>query len=89
MGILGITLTVSVGAYFAVTYIPYYQQQINSAFVITIVSGIISFVISAIYLSMIDISTCSVLQCHLADHEAGNGKTSHGHDSVRNVLLTQ
>lgn len=68
LGILGITLGVSVSAYFATVYIPYYQQRINSAFVLTIVSGIIAFIISAVYLSMIDISASAVLQCYLVDH---------------------
>jgi len=68
LGILGITLGVSVGAYFSILYIPFYQQRINDAIVVTIVSGLISFVVSAIYLSMIDGSASAVLQCYLVDH---------------------
>jgi hypothetical protein len=88
LGILGITLGVSVSAYFATVYIPYYQQRINSAFVVTIVSGIIAFIISAVYLSMIDIAASAVLQCYLVDHEVSHGKANYANESVRNVLMT-
>jgi len=78
LGVLGITLATSVGAYFAILYIPFYQVRINSAFIVTVVSGLISFVVSAIYLSMIDGSACAVLQCYLVDHERSLGKVRYG-----------
>lgn len=88
LGILGITLGISVAAYFSILYIPYYQTRINNAFVVTVVSGIISFVISAIYLSMIDLTSASVLQCYMVDHELNGGKIRFANESVRNVLMT-
>ena len=47
------------------------------------VSGLLAFIVSAIYLSMIDISATSVLQCYLVDHEQGNGKIRFANDRVR------
>ena len=64
-GILGVTAAVSVAAYFSVLEITYYKQRIANPFPTTFISGLISFVISCIYLSMIDISASSVLQCFL------------------------
>lgn len=54
----------------------------------TIVGGIISFVVSAIYLSMIDVSASSVLQCYLVDHELSNGKIKYGNESIKGILMT-
>lgn len=73
MGVLGITVIVGFCSYFAVLYLPYYKERINSAFVTTFVSAAIAFVISCIYLSMIDVSSTSVLQCYLVDNERNNG----------------
>ena len=67
MGILGVTSTVAVCVYFVVLYLPYYQERIESPLALTFVSGIIAFIISAIYLSMIDITTTSTLTCYLDD----------------------
>ena len=74
LGVLGISIGVAVSAYFSVLYIPHYQSLIASPLILTVVSGIIAFVISAIYLSMIDVSASSVLQCYLVDQETGNGR---------------
>ena len=40
-----------------------------------IIFGIITFVVSAVYLSMIDVTSISVLQCYMIDEEAGKLKT--------------
>ncbi len=74
-GILAVTASVAVAAYFAVLKMTYYQQRIYSPFIVTFVSGALAFVVACIYLSMIDISASSVLQCYLEDRESGRGKT--------------
>lgn len=78
LGVLGITVGVAVGAYFSILYIPFYQERINNAFIVTLVSALIAFVVSAIYLSMIDGSASSVLQCYFMDHEVSGGKIRYG-----------
>jgi|JI6StandDraft_1071083.scaffolds.fasta_scaffold598395_2 hypothetical protein len=89
LGVLGISVGVAVAAYFSVLYIPYYRERISSPLIITVVSGILSFIISAIYLSMIDVSATSVLQCYLVDHEAGNGKIRHANDRIREIMTDE
>lgn len=86
LGVLGISVGVAAGAYFSVLYIPFYQERIESPLVLTVVSGIIAFVISTIYLSMIDTSASSILQCYLVDHESGNGKIRYANDRVREIM---
>ena len=68
LGILGISVGVSVAAYFSCLYIDYFAKVLTNPLIVTIVSGLIAFVVAAIYLSMIDISAQAVMQCYLIDH---------------------
>ncbi len=56
---------------------------------VTFISGIIAFVISTLYLSMIDVSASSVLQCFLTDRESGNGHARYANEQVKSVLMDQ
>lgn len=87
MGILGITAIVAVAAYFTVLYLPYFEQRVESPLIITFVSGVIAFLVSAVYLSMIDISAGSVLQCYLVDHERGGGKIRFANERIREIMM--
>lgn len=89
LGVLGISVGIGVAAYFSVLYLPYYRDRISNPFVITVISGILGFIVSAIYLSMIDISATSVLQCYLVDHETGNGKIRYANDRVREIMTVE
>lgn len=89
LGVLGISVGTAAGAYFSILYIPYYQGRIDSPLVVTVISGIIAFVISTIYLSMIDTSATSILQCYLVDHESGNGKIRYANDRVREIMTIE
>ena len=86
LGIIGISVGVGVGAYFAVLKMPYFNERISSPLIVTFVSGVIAFVVSAIYLSMIDVASSSVLQCYLVDNERGNGKIRYGNDRIREIM---
>ena len=55
--------------------------------IITFVSGVIAFLIAAIYLSMIDVSAGSVLQCYLIDHEKGRGKIRYANEKIREIMM--
>jgi len=68
LGILGISVGVSVAAYFCCLEIDYFAKVLTNPLIVTIVSGLIAFVVASIYLSMIDISAQSVMQCYLIDH---------------------
>jgi hypothetical protein len=51
------------------------------------VSAVIGFLVSAVYLSMIDISANSVLQCYLVDHERGNGRIRYANERIREIMM--
>ena len=82
MGIGGISAAVAVSTYFAVKEIPHYQERIESPLVLTFVAGVIAFIIAAIYLSMVDIASASVLQCYLIDQSA-NGRVDYANDKIK------
>ena len=67
LGVLGISSLTVMCAYFATLYLPYYQDRIESPLIICFMSGVIAFLTSGVYLSMIDITATSVLQCYLFD----------------------
>ena len=87
IGILAVTAAVSVASYFSVLKITYYEQRLSSPFSVTFVSGLIAFVVASVYLSMIDISATSVLQCFLTDRERGRGKVCFASERLRTVML--
>jgi hypothetical protein len=60
---------------------------LNNPLIVTIVSGMIAFVIASIYLSMIDLSAQSVMQCYLIDHEHYNGRPRHAHSELKEAML--
>lgn len=69
----GISAAVAVSTYFSVLEIPHYKERIESPLILTFVAGVIAFVISGIYLSMVDICSAGVLQCYLTDKDL-NGR---------------
>ena len=75
LGIGSISVLIALAAYFATLYIPYYKERIETPLIISFLSGAIAFVVSAVYLSMIDVTSISVLQCYMIDEEAGKLKT--------------
>ena len=87
IGILAVTASISVAAYFSVLKIEYYEKRISSPFSVTFVSGLIAFVVASVYLSMIDISATSVLQCFLTDRERGRGKVCYASETLKTVML--
>ena len=87
LGVIGVSAAVAVAAYFSVWGISYYHSRISSPFSVTFISGLIAFIVSCVYLSMIDISATSVLQCFLTDRERNNGKVRFANEKLRSVLL--
>ena len=87
VGILAVTASVAVGAYFSVTYIPYYKTRISSPFPVVFMAGMIGFTASVLYLAMIDISATSVLQCFLTDRERHRGKVQYANEELRRVMM--
>ena len=77
LGILGIGVGVAVSAYFAVKEIDYLDSRISDPVVITVVAGLIGLAVAAIYLSLIDTCSESVMICYLLDYEHGNGKLTY------------
>ena len=53
---------------------------------LTFIGGVIAFVIAAIYLSMVDIASASVLQCYLIDLSA-NGRVDYANDKIKELLV--
>jgi uncharacterized membrane protein YvlD (DUF360 family) len=68
LGVMGIGIGVTVAAYFACEEIEYLAKTLTSPLIVTLTSGLIAFVVAGIYLSMIDLSAQSVLQCYFIDH---------------------
>lgn len=89
LGVLSITVIVALATYFSVLYIPYYQDRIHNAFSITVVATIIAFIISVIYLSMIDVVAAAVMQCYLVDIQVNNGVEKYGSIQMKKVLSEQ
>ena len=54
---------------------------------ITIVSGLIAFAISAIYLSLIDLSAQSIMQCYCIDLEFHGGYPKHAREQFKDIML--
>ena len=88
LGIIGITAIAAISVYFTVLYLPYYQDRISSPFVLTFLSAIIAFLVSSVYLSMIDVSASSVLQCYLIDAEKGRGSVRYASEKIRYFMTT-
>ena len=77
LGISGIGVGTSIAAYFACANIEYFAKLLTSPVIVTVISGLIAFVVSGIYLSMIDLSAQSILQCYFIDHEYNKGNTKY------------
>ena len=82
LGVAGISVLISMCAYFGTLYLPYYQERIESPLIVCFVAGVIAFIISGIYLSMIDVTSTAVLQCFLLDQEMGRGGAEHANERV-------
>ena len=87
IGIIAVSVSVAVGAYFSVQDIPYYSQRVSSPFPITFISCLIAFIVAVLYLSMIDVSATSMLQCFLTDRERHNGKVQYASQQLRTIFL--
>ena len=87
LGILGIGVGVTVGAYFSCQEIKYLAQSLTNPLVVTIVAGLIAFVIAGIYLSLIDLSAQAIIQCYLIDHEYCNGYPRYARAQFKDIIL--
>lgn len=87
IGVVAISVGVAVSAYFAVLKLTYFSERVESPLIITFVSGIIAFLVSCVYLSMIDVASAAVLQCYLVDHERGNGKIRYANERIREIMM--
>lgn len=78
LGLLGIGIGITVAAYFTCQEVQYLAKLLTNPLIVTIVSGIIAFVVAGIYLSMIDLSSQSIIQCYFIDesHHDGHPKYS-------------
>lgn len=68
LGVIGISIGISIAVYLCCIEIQYFANILTSPLIITIVSFLIAIIVSAIYLSMIDISALSIMQCYLYEH---------------------
>lgn len=68
LGILGIGVGITVAAYFVCQKVEYLAKLLTNPLVVTVASGLIAFVVAGIYLSMIDLSAQSIIQCYFIDH---------------------
>jgi hypothetical protein len=87
LGILGIGVGVTVGAYFACQQIQYLAQLLTNPLIVTIASGLIAFVVAGIYLTLIDLSAQSIIQCYFIDHEACNGYPRYARQQFKDIML--
>ena len=86
LGVIGITFGVAIIAYFVAVYLPYYQERIETPIAIAFVTGVIAFIISCVYLSMIDITSTSVLQCYMLDAELGKGRVRYANERIIEIM---
>jgi choline transporter-like protein 2/4/5 len=68
LGVMGIGIGVTVGAYFACESIEYLAKLLTNPLIVTITAGLIGFVVAGVYLSLIDLSAQSIIQCYFIDH---------------------
>jgi choline transporter-like protein 2/4/5 len=68
LGILGISIGVAIGVYIVCIKVQYFAIILTSPLIVTIAGWLIALIISAIYLSMIDISALSIMQSYLYEH---------------------
>ena len=73
LGILGVSVGITIAAYIACIKISYFASLLTSPLIVTMACFLISLIISAIYLSMIDISALSIMQCYLYEHDLFKG----------------
>jgi hypothetical protein len=83
LGVLGIGVGVTTAAYFSCIEIEYLAKMLTNPLVVTITSGLIAFAIAGIYLSMIDLSAQSIIQCYFIDHEFSNGHPRYARAEVK------
>lgn len=89
LGVLGIGIGVTVAAYFACQEIEYLAKTLSSPIIVTLASGIIGFVVAGIYLSLIDLSAQSIIQCYFIDHEFCNGFPRYAKPQFKEIILIQ
>lgn len=89
LGVLGIGIGVTVAAYFSCIEIQYLAKLLTNPLIVTIVSGLIGFVVAGIYLSMIDLSAQSIIQCYFIDHEFSNGYPRYARPQFKEIILIE
>jgi hypothetical protein len=52
-------------------------------------AGLIAFVVAGIYLSMIELSALSIVQCYFIDHEFCNGFPRYAKPQFKEIILVQ
>lgn len=89
LGILGIGVGITVAAYFACSEIKYLAETLTNPLIVTIIAGLIGFVVAGIYLSLIDLSAQSIIQCYLIDHEHCNGYPRYARAEFKDIMLLE
>lgn len=87
LGVLGIGIGVTVCAYFACQEIEYLAKTLSSPIIVTLTAGIIGFVVAGIYLSLIDLTAQSIIQCYFIDHEFCNGFPRYAQPQFKEIIL--
>lgn len=87
LGVLGIGIGVTVAAYFSCIEVEYLAKLLTNPLIVTMVSGLIGFVVAGIYLSMIDLSAQSIIQCYFIDHEFCNGYPRYARPQFKEIIL--
>jgi hypothetical protein len=87
IGILGIGVGVTVAAYFSCTQIKYLAETLTNPLIVTVVAGLIAFVVAGIYLSLIDLTAQSIIQCYLIDHDHCNGYPRYARAQFKDIML--
>ncbi len=58
--------------------------------IVTVASGLIAFVVAGIYLSMIDLSAQTIIQCFLIDKKnSSNGNPKYARQELKEIMLVE
>jgi solute carrier family 44 (choline transporter-like protein), member 2/4/5 len=89
LGVLGIGVGVTIAAFFVCEENEYLAKTLTNPIIVTIVAGLIAFVVAGIYLSMIDLSAQSIIQCYFIDHEFCNGFPRYARPQFKEIILLE
>jgi hypothetical protein len=86
---MGIGVGITVAAYFTCQEVKYIASSLTNPLVVTIASGLIAFVIAGIYLTLIDLSAQSTIQCYFIDNEHNNGVQKYSRPQFKEIILVE